>query len=575
MFLPVTKEEMKKLGWDQLDVILVSGDAYIDSPYDGIALIGKTLLNEGYKVGVISQPRLDTVEDISRLGVPRLFWGVSSGIVDSMVANYTALGKKKRSDDSTPGGMNNLRPDRAVIRYTNLIREHFKDTAPIVLGGIEASLRRIAHYDFWSDKLRGSVLLDSKADILAYGMGERTIIEIAKSFENKSDITKLKGICYPAPEPPEDARIIPSFEEVKADKDKFIEMFHIFYQNNDPLNAETLAQKHGGRWLIQNPPNFYLEQEELDKIHELDFEYDAHPYYKRQGEIKALNTIKFSVNTHRGCYGECNFCAISVHQGRRIRSRSKESVLREVEKFTKMKNFKGNIYDLGGPTANMYHNICKKMSKKGACKDKRCLSPERCKVMQIDHENLVNMMKDARKIPGVKKIFIGSGLRYDLVVADEKSGGKYLREIASHHVSGQLKIAPEHTSDKVLNLMGKPDNESLVKFKNDFMKASKQAGKKQFLTYYFIAAHPGCELRHMEELKSFASKELNLNPEQVQVFTPTPSTYSTLMYYTGKDPFTGEKIYVERGLKGKRQQKEILTERKKQRYKKRKKQWKR
>lgn len=559
MFLPTIKDEMKKLGWSGLDIILVSGDAYIDSPYDGSAVIGKVLAETGYKVGIISQPDVRNFEDITRLGEPALFWGVSGGCVDSMVANYTALMKKKKSDDLTPGGINNKRPDRAVIRYSNLIREAFPSRKPIILGGIEASLRRVAHYDYWSDSIRRSILFDSRADALVYGMGEKAILEIAQRIASGSHFKDIRGICYNDKTPSDMYLDLPSFEEVSTDKVKFLEMFTMFYENNDPLNAYGLVQKHGDRYLVQNPPAFYPSTAELDKIHNMDFEYDVHPYYKKLGTVKALETIQFSVNTHRGCFGECNFCAITVHQGRTISSRSLDSIRREVIKMTKHKDFKGYISDLGGPTANMYGMTCKKQSKSGSCKDKRCIFPEHCPAMNINHGKLVSLYREIRRIPGIKKIFIGSGVRYDLVIEDDKNGGAYLHDLIEHHVSGQMKIAPEHTADSVLNLMGKPGKDYLTRFKSEFVRINKKLGKKQFLTYYFISAHPGCEMDHMKELKQFINKELKMNPEQVQVFTPTPGTWSTAMYYTGLNPFSDDKIYVEKDLRNKRLQKTIIT----------------
>ena len=559
MFIPTTKIELKKIGWQDLDIILVSGDVYIDSPYDGSAIIGKVLIDKGYKVGIISQPDVNSAIDITRLGKPKLFWGVSAGCVDSMVANYTALKKKKRSDDLTPGGINNKRPDRAVIVYTNLIKQYFKNNPPILIGGIEASLRRIAHYDYWSDKLRKSILFDAKADFLIYGMAEKTIIEFADALKNKNDVKNIRGLCYISKDKKEDYIDLPSFNDVVSDKYKFIDMFHTFYQNNDPLNAQGLQQLHDTRYLIQNPPNYYLNAEELDKIYNLDFERDVHPYYKKDGKVKALETIQFSINLHRGCFGECNFCAIAVHQGRTIRSRDKESIFKEVESFKKHKSFKGIISDFGGPTANMYNMSCKKQLKSGSCKDKRCSYPRICNAMNINHSELQKLMKEVRQIDGIKKVFIGSGLRYDLVLEDKKSGERYLKDLVKYHVSGQLKVAPEHISDKVLQKMAKASRSDLLDFREKFIKYSKEAGKKQFLTYYFIAAHPACEMQDMYELKKFVDKELKLHPEQVQVFTPTPSTYSTLMYYTGIDPFSKKKMFIEKNQKEKEKQKYMIV----------------
>lgn len=557
MFLPTTKEEMKKLSWEKLDIILISGDTYIDSYYDGAALIGKILLEKGWKVGIISQPDINNENDIKRLGEPRLFWGITAGCVDSMVANYTALKKKKRSDDLTPGGENNLRPDRATIIYTNLIRRYFKNTVPIILGGIEASLRRIAHYDYWSDKVRRSVLFDAKADAIVYGMAEKSIIELAEKISKNENWKDIRGICYSSTKIPENYIEIPSYEKVCQDKNDFTKMFLEFYNNNDPYSASGLYQKYDNRYLIQNPPQNLPNSEEMDKIYQLNFERDAHPYYKSKGIIKALETIQFSITSHRGCYGECNFCSIAVHQGRRIISRSSESIYSEAVKLTKLKNFKGYISDVGGPTANMYKSECRARTNSELCSDKRCTFPQVCKALKNDHNDQITLLKRIREIPGIKKVFIGSGIRYDLIVEDKKNGNRYLRNIVENHISGQMKIAPEHTEKKVLNAMGK-NLPYLIEFKKQFDELNKSIGKKQFLTYYLIAAHPGCSEKEMNYLSNFLKSELKINPEQVQIFTPTPSTISTLMYYTGKNPYTGEKMFVERSLQMKREQKEII-----------------
>lgn len=559
MFIPTTKKELSKLGWNELDVILVTGDTYIDSPYIGISVIGKTLIKNGYKVGIIAQPNCENSNDITRLGEPKLFWGVSAGSVDSMVANYTALKKRRKSDDFTPGAENTKRPDRASMYYTNHIRRHFKNTAPIVLGGIEASLRRIAHYDFWSNKVRKSILFDAKADYLVYGMGERTVLELAKKLSSGSNCNNINGLCYISKSPKNEYITLPSFDEVNNDKQAFIKMFNHFYQNNDPLNAKGLQQKVDTRYLIQNPPSSYLSQPELDEIHNLDFERDVHPHYKKDGKVKALDTIRFSIPSHRGCYGDCNFCAITVHQGRTVRWRSEKSIIDEAKIITRQNDFKGNISDVGGPTANMYGFECAKKLKSGACKDKKCLFPEPCKALKTNHSKQINLLDNLKNLEKIKRVFIASGLRYDMVLDDKKFGDKYFYNLVKDHVSGQLKIAPEHTNIKILNHMGKPSSESLIKFKDKFYDYSKKAGKNQFLTYYFIAAHPGCTVGEMEDLKKYVTENLKLNPEQVQIFTPTPSTYSTLMYYTEIDPFTGKKIYVEKEIHNKQKQKDILT----------------
>lgn len=562
MFLPTTREEMKELSWDKLDVIIVTGDTYIDSPYIGAAVIGKVLYSAGYKVGIIAQPDTEGEKDISRLGEPALFWGVTAGSVDSMVANYTALKKRRIKDDFTPGGKNTKRPDRAAIVYSNLIRKYFKNTKPIVLGGIEASLRRIAHYDYWDDKIRRAILFDAKADILVYGMGEKSVLKLARNLKAGKDWRDIRGICYISPHSREEYTILPSYQEVKGDKKKFISMFHTFYLNNDPLTAKGLCQQQDSRYLIQNPPSYPLVQKELDKVHDLPYEREVHPYYKKEGEVEALKTIKFSITTHRGCYGECNFCSITVHQGKVIQGRSEKSILREAKLLTKLGDFKGYILDVGGPTANMYGIECQKKLKSGSCTDKRCLYPQICPSLKINHKKQMEILNKIRRIEGVKKVFVASGIRYDMLLDDQKYGEKYLRELVKYHISGQLKIAPEHTENNVLEKMGKPGQGYLKRFRDKFLQINKEEKKKQFLTYYLIAAHPGCREGDMVRLKEYTSKELKLNPEQVQIFTPAPSTYSTLMYYTEIDPFTGKAIYAEKNLKKKEKQKMIVIEKK-------------
>ncbi len=568
MFLPTTVEEMRKYGWEQCDIILVSGDTYIDSSYNGIAIIGNILYENGYKVGVIAQPQIDSDIDIMRLGEPKLYWGISAGTVDSMVANYTASRRKRRNDDFTPGGQNDRRPDRASIVYTNLIKKYSKEGKPIVLGGIEASLRRIVHYDYWSNKLRKSILFDAKADVIVYGMGEKSILDLSEKIKKGEKYNDVRGICYISNEIPKDYIELPDYESVCKSKDEFIKMFNLFYINNDPLTAKGMVQKNDTRYLIHNPPAFRLSQEEIDKVYNMDYERDVHPYYKKQGDVKAIETIKNSITTHRGCYGECNFCAIALHQGRTIVSRSMESIVQEAELITKQNGFKGYITDLGGPTANMYMTDCQKKIDYGSCQTKRCLYPNKCKTLKISHKKQMELLKKIRSLKNVKKVFVASGIRYDMILEDHENGDKYLREIIRHHISGQMKIAPEHTEDKVLDKMGKPGKSYLKEFKDKFYKINKEEDKKQFLTYYIIAAHPNCDEGDMRKLKDFAATELKTNPEQVQIFTPTPSTYSTLMYYTEKDPFTGKKIFVEKEMSKKEKQKEIVIKKIKNRRKK-------
>ncbi|MEG0069758.1 YgiQ family radical SAM protein [Cetobacterium sp.] len=561
MFLPTTMEEVKKLGWDSLDIILISGDTYFDTSYNGTAIIGKWLLKHGYKVGVIAQPDINSDKDITRLGAPNLYWAVSAGCVDSMVANYTATKKRRKSDDFTPGGINNRRPDRATIQYTNLIRRFFKNSpVPIVLGGIEASLRRVVHYDYWSNSLRRPILFDAKADILSYGMGEKSMLALADALKSNKDWRDIRGLAYISKEAHKDYLELPTYEECLEKKENFVKAFELFYNNCDPITAKGISQKNADRYYIQNPPSESFTAEEMDDIYGLDFERDVHPFYKKDGHVKALDTIKYSVTTHRGCYGECNFCAIAVHQGRTVMSRSEDSIIKEVTHLAGLKGFKGNISDVGGPTANMYQLECSKKLNHGACSHKRCLYPETCSALKLNHSKQISLLRKLKSIDKIKKIFIASGIRYDMILDDDKFGDKYLEEIIKDHISGQMKIAPEHTEDKILSLMGKQGKSMLKEFKDRFYELNKKHDKKQFLTYYLIAAHPGCNEKDMLDLKRFASSELKISPEQVQVFTPTPSTYSTLMYYTEMNPFNNQKLFVEKDNGKKQKQKDIITQ---------------
>ncbi len=559
MFLPCTREEMTALGWEALDVILVTGDAYIDSPFIGVAVIGKLLAAEGFRVGIIAQPDWTTAEDIGRLGEPLLFWGITAGSIDSMVANRTGSGRRRNTDDYTPGGQNTRRPDRAVITYANLIRRHFKQTVPLVLGGIEASLRRLAHYDAWDNRVRRSILFDAKADYLLYGMADRSVVELAQTLAAGRSPLTIRGLCYPAPHPPPEALLLPSFQAVAADHRAFIAMFRTFYDHNDPLTARPLAQQQDSRYLVHNPPQPVLTTPELDAVHELDFERDLHPRDRRFGEVRALDTIRFALTTHRGCYGECHFCAIAVHQGRTIQNRSVDSLVREATLLTKHPAFKGMIADVGGPTANMYGFECAKKLAKGACRDKRCLMPTVCPSLKPDHGPLTDLLRRLRAIPAIRKIAVASGLRYDLILADRDHGLAYLRELVRHHVSGQLKIAPEHSHPAVLAAMGKPGIEPLLAFRRLFNRMTREEGLDQYLTYYLIAAHPGCTRQAMMDLRDFCRRELHLLPRQVQLFTPTPSTWSTLMYWTETDPFTGTPCFVEKSETGRERQKAVIV----------------
>lgn len=562
MFIPTSRQEMDTLRWDCLDVVLVTGDSYIDHPSIGVAVIGHVLLDAGYRVGIIAQPETDSDVDIARLGEPRLFWGVTGGSIDSMVANYTAAGKRRKSDDYTPGAVNNRRPDRALIVYTNLIRRFFKNTRPIVLGGIEASLRRIAHYDFWSDSIRRSILFDAKADILVYGMGERTVVELAERLKEDQDVSGIRGLCYIAKDKPSSGIELPSYETVAADKQAFIEMFQCFSDNSDWASAQGLCQLQDTRYLVQNPPQKPLTEKELDRVYGMDFERELHPVYAQQGEVRALETIRFSITTHRGCFGECSFCSIAPHQGRTVVSRSERSIVKEAQEFTSHPEFKGIIADVGGPTANMYGMECGRKGTHRECRTRHCLVPRVCSLLLIDHTAQIRLLKRLRQIPGVNSVIVASGIRHDLVMADTRHGQSYLEELISHHISGQMKIAPEHTESAVLALMGKPGKESLIAFKDLFYRLNRSCGKKQFLTYYLIAAHPGCTMEDMKRLKDVSLQELRTNPEQVQIFIPLPSTLSGVMYYTEKDPLSGESIFVEKDRNRRQKQKDIIIAKK-------------
>jgi len=562
VFLPVTPDEVRKLGWDRLDVILVTGDSYVDSPFVGVSVIGQSLLKAGYRVGIIAQPDVDTAADISRLGEPSLFWGVTGGCIDSLIANRTASGRRRREDDFTAGGINNRRPDRAVIVYANLIRRRFKQTKPIVLGGIEASLRRIAHYDAWSNRVRRSILIDAKADLLVYGMGEKTVLELSARLKQGRPVSDLKGLCCLLAEKQPGALELPSYEEAAADPAAFTQMFLHFYRNQDHRTAQTLCQRQDSRWLIHNPPMAPLTEAEMDEVHGMGFERDVHPYDRRRGRVRALETIRFSIPTHRGCYGECHFCAIAVHEGRTVSSRSEASILREAEKIVSLPDFKGYLHDVGGPTANMYGFECRKKLLLGACPEKRCLYPAVCPSLRPDHGRQISLLRKLTRIQGIRQAFVASGIRHDLVLADRRHGLAYLREVVRHHVSGQMKIAPEHSEERVLRCMGKPGMQGVIAFRDLFRKFSAESGKEQYLTYYMIAAHPGCAEKDMEAARRFASRELAIRPEQVQLFTPSPSTISTLMYHTQKDPFSRKGLFVEKTAAGRERQKKILVAKK-------------
>ena len=557
MFVPTTPEEVRARGWDALDVILVSGDTYTDNAYNGTALIGHWLMDRGLRVGIIAQPDVSSDEDISRLGQPELFWSVSAGCVDSMVANYTPTRKFRKEDDFTPGGVNDRRPDRATIAYTNLIKKHAKGR-PIFLAGIEASLRRVAHYDFWSDSVRRSVLFDAKADGVIYGMAELATLEVARRMREGLDWRDVRGVCHASSGTPDGYLEMPSFEDCRDDRDAFMRAFRMFRENSDPVTARNLVQRHGDRYLVHNRPQRPLTTPELDSLYGSDFEDAVHPFYAKDGRVRAMDTVRNSITTHRGCYGDCSFCSIAIHQGTTVVSRSEESIVSEAERIASRPGFNGVIQDLGGPTANMYGIECRIKETKGRCTDRRCLGSKPCPRLPIDHSRQMDLLRRISSIDEVRHVFVNSGIRYDMIVADRAHGQDYLDLIVADHVSGQMKVAPEHVSDDVLRLMGKPGRRTLEEFRGMFAQSVARCGRDEYLTYYFMAAHPGCTEDDMRELSSYCRNVLHIRPEQVQVFTPTPSSYSTAMYRTSKD-IRGRDVRVERSIQKRQRQKEIVT----------------
>jgi uncharacterized radical SAM protein YgiQ len=569
VFLPATIDEIKKLKWSKPDIILVSGDAYIDSPFMGVSIIGNYLSAKGFKTAIIPQPDINGA-DIAALGEPRLFWGVSAGAMDSFVSNWTALNKFRNEDDLTPGGINNRRPNRASIVYSNLIRRFFKNTKPIVLGGLEASLRRISHYDFQDNSIRRSLLFDAKADILIYGMGEKAVLELAQALNEGRNWQDIKGLCFISKEKKEKALEINSFEECLQNKDVFFNSFKLFYENAVSANPQILLQKHSERYLIQNPPQPPLTQKELDAVYDLDFNRQVHPHCAALGAVKAQETVKFSITSHRGCFGECNFCSIAVHQGKQTISRSRSSIIKEAKKIAALKDFKGCISDIGGPSANMFGCACSQNKNAGSCRDKRCLFPDICKNLVFGHKEQIELFSEVSKIDRVKKVFVSSGIRHDLIIADKECGAMWLDKVLQNHTSGQLKIAPEHINGDVLSFMGKPKAADLFDFLKLFEEMNKKTAArgiplkaerpsfKRFLTYYFIAAHPGCSGKEMGELKLWTDRNLKFTPQQVQIFTPLPSTWSAAMYFAEKD-LQGNKIFVEKDRNEKQKQKRLIT----------------
>ncbi|MCX5678151.1 MAG: YgiQ family radical SAM protein [Candidatus Omnitrophica bacterium] len=558
-FLPMTKEEMSALGWSYLDIIIVTGDAYVDHPSYGGAVIGRVLESEGYKVGIIAQPDLKNPDSLKRMGRPRLFFGVTAGNLDSMIANYTANKKFRSEDEYSPGGKTDLRPDRATLIYTNKIRQAFGNI-PIVIGGIEASMRRLAHYDYWSDTLRRSILLDSKADILVYGMGEVQIAEIARRLrdgERIKDLNDIRGtvIVRNSIDNFNDAVSIPSFEEASYSKDKFNEAFRLAYMEQDPLRGRTIIQRHAARFVIQLPCAKPLSTKEMDRIYKLPFARSPHPSYKKAGGVPGFETVKYSIISHRGCPGECSFCSLYAHQGRIIQSRSAESILKEIKTLASQPDFNGTITDIGGATANLYEAHCDLWKNKGACKDRRCLFPAKCKNLKLGYSKMIELWKHAGSIERVKHIFVGSGVRYDLL--NDNESDEYLRELCAHHVSGQLKVAPEHGQAHVLDLMRKPRFSVYEHFVQRFDAVNKKLNKKQFLVNYIIVGHPGARLEDSLNL-SLELKKMHVYPEQIQDFIPLPMTASGAMFYTGKDPFTRQDVYVAKNLREKKLQRALI-----------------
>ncbi len=557
-FLPVSKQDIQERGWDELDFLYIIGDAYVDHPSFGHAIISRLLEHHGYKVGIIAQPDWHSVDDFLKLGKPRLAVLVSAGNIDSMVNHYTAAKKRRREDFYSPNKQAGLRPDRATIVYCNRIREAFGDI-PILIGGVEASLRRFAHYDYWDDKVRRSILFDSRADILMYGMGERQIVELTDclaSGMSVDEITYVKGTCVISKtDDIYDSVKIPSYEECAADKMAYAKATKMQFEEQNPYIGKTVVQEHSGRFLVQNPPAEPLSPKELDEVYELGYMRKPHPMYDKMGGIAAIDEVKFSITSSRGCFGGCNFCALSFHQGRIVTARSQESIIKEAKMLTKDKDFKGYIHDVGGPTANFRRSACDKQLTSGACKNKQCLFPTPCKNLVCDHREYISLLRKLRKIEGVKKVFIRSGIRFDYVMCDKDS--TFLKELCEHHVSGQLKVAPEHISDNVLRYMGKPENSVFERFSNRFYQINEQLGKKQFLVPYLMSSHPGSTLNDAIALAQYLKKH-GLNPEQVQDFYPTPGTISTCMYYTGIDPVSGKEVYVPKSAKEKAMQRALL-----------------
>ena len=568
-FLPICRDDMEKRGWSEADFVFVIGDAYVDHPSFGPAIISRLLERYGYKVCIIAQPDWKNDKSIDVFGKPRLGFLVCGGNMDSMVNHYSVSKKRRQKDAYSPGGEMGLRPDYATTVYCNLIRRTYKDV-PIIIGGIEASLRRMAHYDYWSDKLKHSILVDSSADILSYGMGEHSMIEIAEALDsgiNVSDITYVRGTCYRTKDisgVSEDAILLPDYDSLTRDRLEYARSFYTQYINTDPYSAKTLVEGYGNRgYVVQNPPAYPLTQMEMDDVYDLPYMNNYHPIYESKGGIPAISEIKFSLTSNRGCFGGCNFCALTFHQGRIIQTRSHESLIREAEQMTHDPDFKGYIHDVGGPTANFRHKSCAKQDRYGVCTNKQCLFPEPCRNLKVDHKDYIELLRKLEAIPGVKKVFIRSGIRFDYVMAD--SSDEFLKELCEKHISGQLRVAPEHVSDNVLKMMGKPKNSVYESFIARYQKVNARTGKKQFVVPYLMSSHPGSTLKEAVELAEYV-RDIGYMPEQVQDFYPTPSTISTCMYYTGVDPRTMQPVYVPHNPHEKAMQKALMMYRKPENY---------
>jgi uncharacterized radical SAM protein YgiQ len=567
-FLPISKEDMKKRGWDSVDFVYVCGDAYVDHPSFGAAIISRVLESRGYRIGMICQPDWKDEDSIDVFGEPRLGYLVSSGNMDSMVNHYTVAKKRRSQDAFTPGGVIGKRPDRAVVVYCNLIRKKYKHV-PIVIGGLEASLRRMGHYDYWSDKVRRSILLESGADLISYGMGEHSIVEIADALNSGMDvrdITYIAGTVYKTRDKSViyDAIELPSFEEIESDKKKYALSFSIQYQNTDPFQAKGLYESYGGgTYVVQNPPAKPLTMMEMDDVYALPYMRAYHPIYEKDGGIPALTEIKYSLTSNRGCYGECNFCALTMHEGRIVQARSHESIIEEAKEMIQEPDFKGYIHDVGGPTAEFRGPACEKQMKFGACKGKRCLYPKPCNNLKVDHSDYVKLLRKLRALPNVKKVFVRSGFRFDYLVADKNK--EFLREICKYHVSGQLRVAPEHISNNVLSKMGKPGVEIYNAFIKEFDKVNKELNMDQYIVPYLMSSHPGSKLEDAIALAEYL-RDHHISPDQVQDFYPTPGTVSTTMYYTGYDPQTMQEVFVERDPHAKAVQRALIQYKRPENY---------